>query len=124
VGPGPKPNPWFAGSTLVTRRLPSGALAPSVQIITRNGEEGIEFGGGETEILLPSAVPAVQLKVAMDGDRLEIQALDAGFRIVDSQVLLGPGPRLEAPLLRGPGIVRIRLMAPGAKGVVADLCQP
>lgn len=124
VGPGAKPNPWIAGSTLVTRRMPSGALAPTVQIIARNGEEGIEFGGGETEILLPTAVPALQLQVAMDGDRLEIQALDAGFRIVDSQILLGPGPRIDELDLRGSGIVRVRFKSPGAKGVVAELCQP
>jgi len=124
VGPGAKPNPWIAGSTVVTRRLPSGLLAPSVEITTRNGEQGIAFGGGETDILLPAAVPAVQLKVAMDGDRLEIQALDAGFRIVDSQTLTGPGPRLDSVTLRGSGIVRVRVESPGAKGVVAELCQP
>lgn len=124
VGPGAKPNPWIAGSTVITRRLPSGALAPSVDIITRDGEEGIAFGGGETDILLPTAVPSVTLKIAMDGDRLEIQALDAGFRIVDSQILLGPGPRIDELDLRGSGIVRVRFKSPGAKGVVAELCQP
>jgi len=124
VGPGAKPNPWTAGNTVITRRLPSGLLAPSVEIITHNGEQGIAFGGGETDILLPAAVRAVQLKVAMEGDRLEIQALDAGFRIVDSQILTGPGPRLDSVTLRGSGIVRVRVESPGAKGVVAELCQP
>lgn len=119
---GTKPNPYAVGGLSLLRRIPSGAPSASNSVLPRDGEVGVEIGGGSTEIRLPAACNEVTLKLAMDGGRFDIEAQDPGFRVVDREVVTGPGPRIVSITLRGPAITRVLLKSSDAKGVLAEVC--
>ncbi len=119
---GAKPNPYHVGSVEILRRNPDGTPSASNSVIARDGEQGVEIGGGQTEILLPAACGNVTLKLAMDGGHFDLEAQDAGYRTLDRVRVSGPGPRVVTVMLRGAGITRILLKSSDAKGVLAEIC--
>ncbi len=119
----PRPNPWHIGGLTIRQINPAGVPTPSVSMGERSGETGIDLIPGETSILLPMAMDEVTLRVAFEGDRIEIEAQDAGYRTVDRASVAGPGPVISTPTLRGSGIVRILIKPTNAKGILSEICR-
>ncbi len=123
IGSAPRPNPWHIGGLTISQLNPAGVPTPSVAMGERAGETGIDLIPGETSILLPMAMDEVTLRVAFEGDRIEIEAQDAGYRTVDRASVVGPGPVISTPTLHGSGIVRILIKPTNAKGILSEICR-
>ncbi len=123
VGTTPRPNPWHIGGLILSQRNLAGVPAPTVAMGERNGETGIDLIPGETSLLLPMAMDEVTLRLALEGARLEIEAQDAGYRTVARASVVGPGPLIATPTLRGTGIVRILIKPTNAKGILSGICR-
>lgn len=123
VGTTPRPNPWPVGGLTISQRNLAGAPTPSVAMGERNGLTGIDLAAAETSILLPMAMDEVTLRLAMEGDRIDLEAQDAGYRTVDRAHVVGPGRILATPTLRGAGIVRILIKPTNAKAILNEICR-
>lgn len=124
LGAGSQPNPWTVGGLIIHSRMSTGSPTESVLLTGFDDEAGIDLTGGETEIRLPVACDEVQLRILSDAGPIEIEARNAGFRIVDRILLESPGTGVASATLQGRHITHVIIRSSNTKAVLSEICVP